>query len=91
MNKKHTPKRGAENSILSVSCSKELKERVKAAAEADRRAVSPWVVIQLEKVLDEMEEQEKGKFPDLKVADEGKTYPPSTRATGVRYPKKRSS
>lgn len=91
MSKKRIPKRAEENTVLTVSLSKDLKQKIQAAAAEDRRAVSPWVVIQLEKVLDDLEASRKPQYPDLKVADEpGNGSLPSTSAGGgVRYRKGR--
>lgn len=88
------PVRGKDNTTLTISLSKALRHRIEEAAAADKRKVSPWCAIQLEKVLDELEAAEKiTKHPELKVAeDEGKASYPSTRAAGaraVKYPQGR--
>ena len=44
--------RSDENAQISVSMPKALRDRIKAAAELERRALSPWLVLQLEKLLD---------------------------------------
>lgn len=36
---------------------KSLKERIRLAAEKDRRDMAPWAVIQLEKILDDLERE----------------------------------
>jgi hypothetical protein len=60
--------RSAENTTLTISLTKRLKERIEEAAAEDRRKVSPWCVIQLERILDELEGA--GKEP--------RAYPPMT-------------
>lgn len=61
--------RSPENTSLTISLSKDLKSRIEAAAAEDKRKVSPWCVIQLENILDELESKEsadrKGKKPHL--------------------------
>jgi hypothetical protein len=58
--KKPIPKRAEENTTLTISLQRELKERIEAAAATDRRKVSPWVAIQLEKALDEIIPESQG-------------------------------
>jgi hypothetical protein len=58
--------RSVENTTLTISLTKRLKNRIEEAAAEDRRKVSPWCVIQLEKILDDLEDA--GKVP--------REYPP---------------
>jgi hypothetical protein len=51
------PVRNPDNTSLTISLPKQLKNRIEHAADADRRKVSPWCVIQLEKVLDDLEKE----------------------------------
>jgi predicted transcriptional regulator len=44
-----------ENTTMTISLPKSLKARLEEAAAEDRRKVSPWVVLQLESVLDAMQ------------------------------------
>jgi len=61
-------KRADQNTTLTISLSKDLRARIDQAAEEDRRKVSPWVVIQLERILDDMDAVEM--VQPLKVADD---------------------
>lgn len=45
--------RAADSTSLSVSMPKALRDRIKAAAEKDRRSVSQWLAIQMESILAE--------------------------------------
>ena len=59
--KKPTPRRGDDNTTLTISLKRDLKERIEKAAKEDKRKVSPWVAIQLELALDALEASEGGK------------------------------
>lgn len=92
---KHIPQRSPDQTILGISMPKELKNRIKEAAQKDRRPMAQWCVIQLEEILKDLEsdtaQNEKDQFPaPLKsVADapghqvipsKGPTkYPPKNR------------
>jgi predicted DNA-binding protein len=45
------PRKTRPNPTLTISLSKELKERIEAAAKRDRRPTSNFVAVQLEKLL----------------------------------------
>jgi predicted DNA-binding protein len=49
-------KRAEESTLLGVSMPKELKERIKAAAENERRSMANWCVHHLEVLLDQLED-----------------------------------
>ena len=86
--KERQPVRSPDNTSLTISLSKQLKQRIETAADEDRRKVSPWCVIQLEKILDELEANQEA--PILRVAEEaGNESSPSTPASfaPVKYPK----
>lgn len=49
------PKRGAENSTLTISLPRVLKQRIVTAAETDKRTASNWCVARLTEILDAAE------------------------------------
>ncbi len=51
------PKRNETQTTLTISLSKILKARIEEAAARDNRRVSNWCVVELEKILRELEEQ----------------------------------
>lgn len=51
------PKRSDSQTTLTISLPKILKTRIEAAAAKDNRKVSNWCVVELEKILDELEAQ----------------------------------
>lgn len=57
---KGRPKRAPDQTSLTISLPKTLKKRIYEAAQAERRAASPWLVFQLERLL-ESEEVEGGR------------------------------
>lgn len=82
------PKRNPQNTSLTISLPKDLKSRIEEAAKEDRRPVSPWCVIQLEKILDEIDAK---KIPPLlKVAEESGNQPSvhkvPAKSAGITYP-----
>ena len=46
--------------FISVRVPDELHERIRAAAEDDRRSISNWVIITLEQALDELDRRKQG-------------------------------
>jgi hypothetical protein len=54
---KTNPRRSEDNTTLTISLPKSLKNRLQTAASADSRKISPWCVLQLEKVVDRLESQ----------------------------------
>ena len=49
--KSHDRALGSTN--ISVSMSEDLRDKIRHAAEKDRRSVSQWIAINIEKILDE--------------------------------------
>lgn len=49
--KKHIPVRSKEQSTLTISLPKELKDRIEAAALSDNRSTSNYLVTELRKLL----------------------------------------
>jgi len=47
--------RSEDQAVLGVNMPKELRDRIRKIAEADRRGMAPWCVIQLEKAVEEIE------------------------------------
>jgi len=47
--------RGLDSDMLGVSMSKDLKERIRAAASKEKRPMANWCAFHLERLLDEME------------------------------------
>jgi hypothetical protein len=90
--KKDKPiKRSDDNTTLTISLAKSLKARIEEAATADKRKVSPWIAIQLEELLDDMEANQskrQGNAPLLKVA-ETPDKEPMPKQVPVKYPKGR--
>lgn len=73
------PKRSESQTTLTISLSKILKARIEEAAAKERRKVSNWCVVELEKILDAIEGQATRKavsyrdlkpLPPAKVAEE---------------------
>ena len=91
--KKPKPTRNPENTSLTISLPKVLKSRIERAAKDDRRPVSPWCVIELEKILDRIESQKtkdhQSQVP-LSLVAESPNDPSShsSDADGVRGPVK---
>ena len=56
--KKPNVKRSEDQTTLTISLSKDLKERISEAAQADHRAVSPWCVLRLTEVLNAMDAED---------------------------------
>lgn len=82
------PKRAPENATLTISLPKTLKERIEAEAAYDRRKVSPWCVIQLEKILDAIEDQKPA--AGLRAAEaHDPSYTPPVHGNPVKYPGKK--
>jgi hypothetical protein len=50
-----TPKRSNDNDVLGVSMTKDLKNRIKALADADDRPMATWCAIHLKKMVETME------------------------------------
>jgi hypothetical protein len=55
--------RAPGQTILGVSMSKSLKEKIKAAAAAENRTMANWCVHHLEKILDAMDEKARTPLP----------------------------
>ena len=47
--------RAEDQTLLGVSMSKDLKERIRAAAEKEKRPMANWCAFHLERLLDEMD------------------------------------
>jgi len=58
-----TPKRSEDNDVLGVSMPRELKTRIKALADADKRPMATWCAIHLEKLVEKMEAAASAKPP----------------------------
>ena len=50
-----TPKRSEDNDVLGVSMPRELKNRIKALADADHRPMATWCAVHLKKLVEKME------------------------------------
>jgi hypothetical protein len=48
---KKQQQRAADQTTVTFSCSKQLRQQVKVASAADRRSVSNWIVCRLEEAL----------------------------------------
>lgn len=49
--KKHTPKRSPDQATLTISLPKEMKRRIKNAADSDNRTTSNYVLNEMAKIL----------------------------------------
>ena len=56
-----TPKRSEDNDVLGVSMPKDLKNRIKALADADERPMATWCAVHLRKIVEKMEADAAGK------------------------------
>jgi hypothetical protein len=64
MKKETSIKRSDDNTTLTISLAKSSKARIEEAAAADKRKISPWIAIQLEELLDEIDACEnRGRLP----------------------------
>ena len=65
--------RAADQTTITFSCSKQLKDQIQDAATADRRSVSNWICCQLEDALPayETRSSEQGQ---LKAAEPHRSY-----------------
>ena len=57
MKRTQPPHRRPENTTLTISLPKSLKARMEAAAADDSRKLSPWTVLQLEKIVRSLEQE----------------------------------
>jgi predicted transcriptional regulator len=58
------PKRSDSNTTLTISMSKELRERIELAAKDDQRTISSWCSKQLKELLDRMDAMAEGHAHD---------------------------
>lgn len=58
-----TPKRSEDNDVLGVSMPRELKNRIKALADADERPMATWCAIHLKKLVEKMEAEAASNAP----------------------------
>ena len=56
--------RNPDSPILGVSMSKQLKDRIKALADKERRTMANWCVIQLENAVEALESAQSGRNQD---------------------------
>ena len=63
--------RAEDQTTITFSCSKELKDALRRAADADRRSLSNWIVYQLER---ELTYDQGGEHQALRVAEPKSEY-----------------
>lgn len=87
--KKKSHDRAKDSDMLGVSMSKDLKERIRAAAAKEHRPMANWCAYHLERILDEMDAETASKTaalpapnPGLQPLEAPKSFP-SSRVTGA--------
>ena len=68
-------KRAADKTVLGVSMPKILKERIARLADADHRNMAQWAVVQLEKIVNELEAAQQPQMPPLQSLPEAPSVP----------------
>ena len=67
------PKRGDDQSTLTISLPKSLKARIVLAAEGETRSVSNWCVYQLERLLNQATERKEDSVRPAVNSDQAKS------------------